>query len=164
VETCARVEDKSVRVSTRRFSRSTSTESCTILLEVLVNLPKVLPEHNVITNHLLCELAKEVYNSLGILPPIGVRGPRGKIGTKHILSNWSDGGIAKVSIEGSRMGRSHANRTVVFLNPKPFIKHTRTARMVAVIWLLNAKEAPRVIGFRRRASLVLPVLWIRALE
>ena len=62
------------------------------------------------------------------------------------------------------MGWGRANRAAIFLDPKSFIEHTRTARMVAVIRFFNTKETLRVIGFRRRSSLVLPVLWIRALE
>ena len=80
------------------------------------------------------------------------------------MSNWSGGSIVKVAIKRSRMGWSRANRTVIFLNPKPFIEDTRTAGMVAVIRFLNAKETLRVVGLRRRSPLVLPVLWIRALE
>ena len=62
------------------------------------------------------------------------------------------------------MGKSYVSRTVIFLSPKPFIKHTRTTRSMAVIRFLNPEEASRIIGFRRRSSLVLPVLGISAFE
>lgn len=75
-----------MRVSTRRFSRSTSIEFCMILLEVLYS-NKTVSGYSSTIDHLLCKLAEDGYDRLGVPSSVRKCSRRRKITAKDIPSD-----------------------------------------------------------------------------